>query len=348
MRVQIRLGYVLTAAAPLAFLAGCLGGSGQSPGGIPAGNPVSQQSTARQTGLAMWGRPEFIRPGDQLILGNPAPTDAKIINSVYVGQFKAADNVYALPNKKNVPPKCTIAGVGVNGLGVNPAGVLFLPQGGTRTVTTYFKGSCTQTVLTLDDPDGQPSDVAFASTGTTYVTNIFGVNGAPGNVAVYPKGARSPSRTLTDASMNEVLGIATDSKNNVYVSYINTNNGSKIIEFPHGQMPGQILHITANTFIIGITFDDKQDLIAVDAGAGAVLVYAIPYRGAPTSSFATRGESVDGKLDSQSMHIYLSDLGQGTVDVFAFPTGTYLYSFNNGLSQANDVEGIGVYPSENN
>ena len=342
--------YLPGAAAMFVLVAGCSGNGAQPrDGNAPA--------SAQERGIARAGRPAIpammartgtLVPGSELMFGDPNPSDARVAKSnVYASEFNpSVTNRYALPDSTNVAPKCSIATNSVNGLGVDVAGTLWVPQGTVNLVTTYAKGTCRAAALTLNEPNGQPADIAFSAAGTVYVSDIFGPGNAPGLISVYAKGASAPSSTLTDPSIEEADGVAVDKAGDVFLSTYHASSGtSTVVEFKKGKMPGRTLALSGFSQGIGLEFDAAQNLIAVDYSAGLVESFAPPYAGAPFATFPTKGSSLFGKLDRANKNLYVSDSTNGAIDVYAYPTGTYEYSISNGLTQANFVEGVAVDPS---
>jgi hypothetical protein len=188
--------------------------------------------------------------------------------------------------------------------------------------------------------DNQPTDVAFDSTSqTAYVDTV--------QDGVYPIkfGATTFGAPLTCSSDNESFSVAADKQGNVFASERTSSGSSLVVEFVKGKGACKALGITGFGTVVGLIIDTKGNLIDVDLSAG-ILVWAPPYKGAPTRVIAEKGESVYGKLDEAGDTLYVSDYGNISVDVFRYKPGTYAYSWNNGLSHSGLVEGIGVDPPQ--
>jgi hypothetical protein len=207
---------------------------------------------------------------------------------------------------------------------------------------------CGAVVNTLTDPVGSsPVAIAFDSKGNAYVANLFGPGlSGPGNVAVYPPGATSPSTTLTNSDFYGVSGVAVDSKDNVYVSYSNPQPVCKVIEFPGGAGPGTILNLTGhsnNTF--GLTFDKHQNLILNDGGPpGQEEVYAPPYNGAPAHVLVgvANSQPIAIALNARGNLLYTADINNYAVNVYAYPSGKYVYSINAGFGTSQATYALAV------
>lgn len=342
MRILTKASAYLCASGALVLLTGC------STGGPPPAN-LATDGAFRESGYRppiMLAKPGFLSPETQLMLGDRTPADAHDRRSTYVAvsEFSGTStSMYLLPDRNNAPPQCTTPPTQyVNGIGIDSQGTLYVPQGGIDEVTTYDSVTCEQASRTLSDPIGQPGDIAFGSNGIIYVSDILD-NAGGASIQIYDAGATIPSGSLSNpTNITEVLGVAVDKADNVYESYINRNQLSGVREFRHGKMPGKFLHLKGNKNIFGLTFDHKSNLIAVDDAVDAILVYAPPYSGHPTRSFPTIAPSAEAKLDHVGSNLYVGDFTNGTVDVYAYPEGTYKYSISNGLSKAASVEGVAV------
>ncbi|PYX30942.1 MAG: hypothetical protein DMG80_11250 [Acidobacteria bacterium] len=266
-----------------------------------------------------------------------------VANGVYVSMAQQV-NLYALPHSTNLPPTCTFATNFSKGMAVDTVGRLWVTNTGSRQVTTYRKGTCHRTKLTLNEPNGVPFDVAISRNGTVYVADIVDSAGNHGVVSVYKKGTTTPSSTLTDEKMTTARAIAVDRSGNVFVSCVRERRNACIIEFANGQMPGKYLDVQVG-IAAGLEIDTQQNLLVDDPGAREIKSFAPPYQGVRTTAFPLRGSSDFGKLDAANKNFYASNFSQGRVDVFSYPSGAYEYSITNGLVQPNAVIGIAVDPA---
>jgi hypothetical protein len=322
MHTPIRLGYLLTAASLLAALTGCSGGA--SAVNVPPGS-----------GLA----------GSAVRLAGPDLLDTLVVTSgVYIALANQT-NLYALPDPKNIAPKCTFPTANAKGIAVDAAGTLWVPSSAALNVTTYKKGTCKQAALTLNEPNGSPNAVAFSNTGTVYVADIVGTGGSNGVISVYPKGASSPSSTLSNPEMIEIRGVAVDKAGDVFASGVK-EQGSIVVEFKNGKMPGKLLRLQTG-IADGMEVDKNQNLLVVDPGARLVEAFPPPYSGPAAFTIPTKGSSEFGHLDAANKNIYVSNFSSGTVDVFKYPSGLYKYSISNGVVQ-DGVWGVAVMPAFTN
>ena len=71
-----------------------------------------------------------------------------------------------------------------------------------------------------------------------------------------------------------------------------------------------------------------------------------PYTGTPVTS-QLMGASIWCPLDREKRHIYCGDADNGAIDVYAYPAGSYLYSFTKDLSAGALVTGVAPDPPQN-
>jgi hypothetical protein len=376
-----RFGRALSAAAALALLAGCSGGGSSVPA-IPGTNPgVPSQSISRSFMPhfklidALGGRLQA--PSDTLRFYDPNPFDATVPkHGVYGANYGNAGgdqlggyfNLYKLPGSSGSKPVCKNGGLNkvaeINGIGVDSTGTLWVPGLVPTNLTsgivlTFTKNTCTKAAAKLTDMGGEPADIAFTTVGKKYVMDIVNFPAMTnGQIEVYPKGGTKPTSTLqlpgeligTGTSQGLGLGVATDSTNNVYATYLNTNKGTNITVFTGGKGSGTILQSTNGTLYEGMTFDGNGNLVvAADSSGGATInIFAPPFTGSPTT-FAAQGSVVDLKLDSAGANLYVGDAANNTIDVYKYPSGTYEYSIVVTTVAPNGavVEGVAVDPSDN-
>ena len=187
--------------------------------------------------------------------------------------------------------------------------------------------------IVLSDPDGQPVDIAFAASGITYVSNILGPSSSTvGSISIYPKGATTPSGELTNSSVFYSLGVAVDSKGNVYQSFLGNSSGTAggVLEFKIDE-PGTVF------------IDANDNLIVPDQGAPSLNTYKPPYSKL-ASSIPLQNQSIQCAVDKAEDNVACADRANEGVDVYAYPAGTYQYSFTNGLSSSLATIGIAQDP----
>jgi hypothetical protein len=322
--------HALAASAALILLAACSGANSPA-----APTPLGYTPTSAQVA----GQAGQIRPAPAAEASVGARFSARKPGGLYVaqqGDYAAYE--FALPNKLNDPPKCsiTLPNYGADGIGVNAKRILYVPMLTTNTILT-FKPSCGAAGPTLNDPSGQPIDVAFDNTNNIVYVDDYSTN----HIDVYEGGATSPTRTLSNPAVNTTEGIAVDAQGDVFQSSFGSVTPS-IVEYPGGQQTGnKVLPITGLSLPAGLEFDRKGNLIVIDEANG-ILIYAPPLNGAPKKTITPQGGATYGALDAANRHLYVTDISQHSVDVYAYPSVKYKYTITNGLGRL--VSGVAVDP----
>jgi len=331
------------ACAALALTAGCAGISSTT--APPAVSKVRQLTIARSGAVSpilIGMKLSRVRAGStRFVNARRAGTGGY----VFVGQFSGPPvQEYHLDNKKNGPPICSLPGESVNGIATDRAGDLWVPSGtgGGQGYTQEYAPNCGAAKQKITDPNGQPADVGFDSKHNVYILNIFDASGQSGSVNVYDAQG-TLLRSLTDPSFSELIGIATDNHDNVFVSNRDSQGNATVVEFPHGQMPGTLLSAINPGLPGAPQLDRANNLIITDWEAYTLNVYAPPYTQAPTVT-PMHGLSLWCPLNHREDRLYCADLG-GSVDVYKYPSGTYLYSFTNGLSPSGFATGSAIQPA---
>jgi hypothetical protein len=360
MDVRPLLRPSLGSAAAALLLAACAGGGAQlSP-------PAAQGPAAQSRALAPMTLPHPMSlayaaslhlPGglqrcdsSRLYFVDPVMVKAQI----FVGQFGSTAslpgevNDYNGNNKKNGKPICTIGNLtGVNGIEVDSTSELWIPNetvSGVNQVTSQAP-HCGKAGVVLQDPNGQPADIAFAASGIRYVSDIVSNGSAAGDISIYPKGATSPSGKLTNKNVFLSLGVAVDSKGNVYQSYLESGSTTGgLLEYAKGKMPAKQLKGVKITVPGTLIIDKNDNLILTDDSANTLDTYAPPYT-KPPATFPLEGESIQCSLNKAESNVACADAANNAVDVYAYPAGTYMYSFNKGLNSSLTTIGIAQDPA---
>jgi hypothetical protein len=247
--------------------------------------------------------------------------------------FKAND-------RKNNPPKVCEPADSTNGIRIDRFGNLWVPDGRADTTTEYAP-HCGASVLTIPDATGEPADVAFDRRDHVYVMNINDVSGPP-TIDVYTRTGKH-LRTLGDPSFNVLFGVASDTRGNLFASALTGSNQGIVVEFPAGKMPGTRL-TGVSLELPGVpALDSAENLVIADWGRLTIDVFAPPYTGLPSTS-SLRGSSIWCPLDHPERRIYCGDADNGSIDVYAYPGGAYLYSYSAGLSPSALVTGVAPDP----
>jgi hypothetical protein len=165
--------------------------------------------------------------------------------------------------------------------------------------------------------------------------------GRPGKIAApYLRAAPRVTSTFSTTSNSVFLtnpqiffanGIGVDSKDNVYVSFFTQASTTGVMEFKGGQMPGTVLKHIKNGAPGAIAFDKTDHLIITDDAAVTLNVYAPPYDKMP-KTYPIQGHSPQCSLNKAQTNLACGDKTNTAVDIYSYPAGKYLYSFNNGLT----------------
>lgn len=262
---------------------------------------------------------------------------------IAVAQFGGSSVLwFLLNNRNNNPPIDCEPASSTNGIAIDRAGNLWVPDGRANTTTEYGPG-CGGAKLTIPDPTGEPADVGFDGKNRVYILNLNNQSGPP-TVEYYNNTTGAQLGTLSDPSFNVLFGIGTDRLGNVFVSNLTTNNDGIVIEFPHGKMPGTQLS-GINLGLPGApTFDSANNLIIADWLRNTIDVFSPPYTGSPTTA-QLMGASIWCKLNRYQTHLFCGDAGNGSIDVYAYPGDAYKYSYTSGLSPDALVTGVAPAPA---
>lgn len=263
--------------------------------------------------------------------------------------FSPAVDQYDAWNKNNHEPVCQIGPINRSGAVNIDGSTLYVSTFTTANVVETFGANCgKQLPETYVDTIGSPSDIAVAGK-TLYVANYLNNKQTAANIAVFDVSSRGgnfkPVRQLNDSVAGESEGVALDSAGDVFWSTIDENTGdAQVVEFTGGKMPGKVLKGTQ----IGtdgpgsVMIDQKSDLLLVDTTTSAIDVFDPPYTSAPVQTIALHGATLRCAMARNYARIYCMDYGNGAVDEYAYPSGTYLYSFTNGISRMAEPLGIAV------
>ncbi len=339
----------LYAALALAFLAGCSAGIVTTP------MAATQSADTPASVVPKQMQPFLMRtvPAQPFVYADEAALKKKHVG-LYAAQFYGPDLLgYLAPNPHNKKPICKVPAAFVNGFSVDNLGDLVVPNGYPAEVTVYKGPHACKTIMgKFKDPYGQASDAvaADAATGTIVVGNIeeSGSNKA-GNIAVCTL-AHGCTRVLHNAHISYYGGGVAFSKTTGDCWIASEDDPS----FSHATLTffkgckgsGQVAQGWKNAYYGGLIRDHAGNMISVDWETPALWVYkgcnpACHVIGGP---FPLQGDSFYGSLNEKGNELALGDIAYGQVDVYAYKPAhvSYLYSFNKGLTQSDDVE-AGVF-----
>jgi hypothetical protein len=281
--------------------------------------------------------PNLLRPSWM----KTAPAGHRRRSHIAVAEFGSSSILWFKANDRtNSPPVVCEPASSTNGIRIDRYGNLWVPNGRANTTTEYAP-HCGAAKLTIPDPTGEPADVAFDHLGQVYIMNLNNVSGKP-TVNVYTIMGKH-IRTLSDPSFEVPMGVESDVKGDVFVSNLTGSNVGIVVEFPQGKMPGKQLS-GIHLGLPGVpAFDSHENLVIGDWLALTINVFAPPYTGKPTT-FPMKGQSIWCPLDHYETHIYCGDAQNGAIDVYAYPSGTYLFSDTADLSPSALVTGVAPAP----
>jgi hypothetical protein len=233
------------------------------------------------------------------------------------------------------------------GISVDKTGTLYVTSAfnGDKLGVATFAPNCGAAGMIYYDLDGIPSDVA-ADTAKLYVSNEINTGQSPPTLLVYAIGGTgNPQAQLFDPTVSEGVGVAVNSHHDLFWSTKNAwSGGGQVIKFRRGKMPGTVLRMTklGSDTAGGVLFDNANNLLFIDQTTKTVNVYTPPYDAAPLSTIALKGGATYCALLPVQKHLYCLDNEYGAVDVYAYPKGTYLYSWTNGIEEKEAPLGIAI------
>lgn len=273
-----------------------------------------------------------------------------------VGEFYASSVAqYVMQDRKNNPPICQMSPVrDVQGMTTDATGTLYVAEDfnhgtGVGTFTPFGSArrgaECGPPAKMFYDPYEFQNDPAVDGS-VLYLSNVVDGVGIPATVLVYDvNGGSGPDGELFDPTVNEGVGVAVDSRHNLFWSTTNVwSGGGQVVEFRKGKMPGTVLRGTkiGNDTPGGVLIDDANDLLFIDQTTKTVNIYAPPYRAAPSSTISLVGGATYCALPRLQRAIYCLDNEYGAVDVYTYPKGKYLYSWTNGIDEKEAPLGIAI------
>lgn len=240
---------------------------------------------------------------------------------------------FGAQNQKDHRPFCvTAAPASTTGIGSDASGNVYAPSASTATVSVYAP-HCGSVIATFSDPYGSPLGAAVQG-DAIYLPN------ANGNVAVCT--LTGCASELTDPSILQVTSAAADPSGNVWAAYYAQNIEISLIVWRRGKMPGRVVSGYINTPVPGnVLFDKKGGLISV--AFATAFTYSCSARAAActnTGAIGLQGNSNFAALNATNTAIQVTDAMHTSVDVYAYPSFTYAYSYDSGLLDNAAVEGI--------
>jgi serine/threonine-protein kinase len=285
-------------------------------------SPTTQPSLANGPGSSL------VRPGvpfapavhGNLLLPSIHPTYATKGSLVFVSdQQQLAINIYQTKNLASNP--APIASIAVShgcpyNLASDKKGTLYVVDNcGGSDVEEFAKG---QTTLKTSITNGvsNPLGIAIDKNGTLYVSNY------PASITEYPKGATSPSKTITGGGLTNPFGMAVDKQGNLFIADF---GALQVFELPAGGSSVTPLNLSGLSSPVGVAVDKKNgDLWVTDENGRKVNVYAAGST-TPKQSVADNGQPYAISFQNTGKpkgEVVFSDVDSGSV--FALKPGQYM------------------------
>lgn len=331
----------------LAFLLSLLGGCGA------AGNVSPPAASSQPVSVVPNWMQRFAM---RALPTQPMIFEPKRKSGIYAAEFYGTDLFgYRNPDRRNDGPVCKVPAESVNGLGVDRAGNLIVPNGYPAHISVYRGPAlCGKLLGMVSDPYGQASDAAStnAATGTIVVANIEASHTkVVGNIALCTL-AKGCTRDLKSSNITYYGGGVALAKNGDCWMASEDNpslSAAALTYFQHCKGSGKAARGWKNAYYGGLIIDKKGNLLSIDFNTPALWIYkgCDPDCRVVAGPFALQGDSFYGNLNAKGNELALGDIQYGQVDVYRYAHKAlkYKYSFSEGLNQSYDVESAGFTPA---
>jgi hypothetical protein len=328
----------LCVAALVTFLAGCSGGSSQTPALSGSANSPGQRVKSMQA-----------------VAPNTSHGFMQAIDSrthlVYMSSWGTASVVDVLTMKGQQVGQITSGLAEPQGLFVDAKGSLWVAN--SSNVLVYPRGGLSPS-KTLTDSVGYPVDVTVCADGTAYVADLYdNSNDNSASIQVYPSGSTTPSRNLDYANDFRNPFLTCDAAGNVFVALSTSEYAGYggVVEFPHGKQKGaKDLGIVLQS-PGGIKPDNAGNLLVTDLIDDTITEYT--EKGSPTGQSIATVTPTEGIAVTREGGIVLgaTDTTQeGPVGIsWSFPGGKQLrvYTCCSRIGPPLQVnEGVAFYPGQ--
>jgi serine/threonine-protein kinase len=230
--------------------------------------------------------------------------------------------------------------------------------------------------IPLDDPDGNFADTA----GNLYVASPSGNDiseyapGATSPMFTYTSGMSDPVGVSVDTRGNvyeadyspsgfvneyaqesnaiaetcslggQVEGVAIDRRDDVFVDYIPSGGGGKIVEYKHGLKRCKATAIPVSLgFPGGMVLDKSGNIVVCDQNAPAVDIIAPPYRRVTRTLGSDYSDPFHITIDKDNHLAFVTDVNDAVVRVLKYPSGAEVTTLGgaNGLAiPSSAVDGV--------
>jgi sugar lactone lactonase YvrE len=316
------------------------------PIGVTVGSQATSQITrsslnARQRLMQVSGHSAAATPGTKSSWIDPryaasivTGTTPLVYASITGGNEILAYASNAAPPPAPQPgPVETITGLAEPaGLAVDAMGNLYVVELVNNDVKVFKPGQLMPFETLLPAPGSAAFlSVAVDARGTVYVAT------SNGSIAVYAKGATTPSNTLSDPAIKSANGIAVDGVGNIFLNYVGLVS-SNVQGYAVGAVP--VTTSIGETFFhrlnidsapnspqpLGLTLDKNGDLVIADT-MGIVSIYR-PATNTPVMSFQATGLignvfNINLALTGpNNRHLFMAPHDTNTIYEYAYPSGT--------------------------
>jgi hypothetical protein len=304
----------LGVAALVTFLAGCSGGSSQTPALSGSANSLGQAFARQVTSL----RPFTPNTSHGFMQAIDART-----HLLYMSSWGTASVVDVLTMNGKQVGQIANGLVEPEGLFVDTKGSLWVAN--VSNVLVYPLGSLSPS-KTLTDSVGFPIDVTICPDGTAYVADLYDLsNSNHSSIQVYAPGSITPTRNLDYAQDFRNPFLTCDAAGNVFVALLTGEyvGDGLVIEFPHGKQKGaKDLGIVLQS-PGGIKPDNAGNLLVTDLIGHTITEYA--ENGSPTGQSIATGTPIEGIALSSNGRIVLGAAPNAPDAIsWSFPGGKQL------------------------
>jgi hypothetical protein len=304
----------LGTAALVTLLAGCSGGTSQTPGVNGSANPFGYTAGPQVMNMRV------VAPNSSHGFMNAIDARTHLL---YMSSWGTASVVDVLTMDGLQVGQITNGLTEPQGLFVGAKGKLWVAN--YSNVEVYPRGALSPS-KTLTDPVGSPVDVTVCPNGTAYVADAYDNNNSnQASIQVYAPGSLTPTGNLDYASDFRNPFLTCDAAGNVFTALLigQSVGDGRVIEFPLGKQAhakdlGIILQVPG-----GIKPDNAGNLLVSDVIGHTIAEYT--ESGSPTGqSFAT-GNPIEGIALSRSGGIVLGASPNGPDGIsWSFPAGQQL------------------------
>lgn len=274
---------------------------------------TTQRSVAKSTAGQGW-----LYVSDQ----HPSTGVAGVFVYLQKGQNQQPFESFTIPGNFSVPA----------GLFVDRLLNLYVADNGGPNVYVYPPGNTTPSLTLTGAVNNYVEGIVVAGTGTVFAAVRVNANPPYGLFVKYKAGQTMPTTIYTFPSPDVPLGIAMDSKHNVYISFSQFMSGgdTEVLKFVgHSSTFTNLgIHNPSLTAPGGLTIDLNDNLLLVD-GSGNVDVYP---PGSSTPSQTITGTNAYGgiSLSGNDHKLWIAGGLLGNVLGVSYPTGTIFDTITSG------------------